>query len=66
MGTFAASFVWLVSGLRGQAGDPAGWVRQPHGLAMHHPRQRRGKKHRKKPFFFFGTWLFLVHAIILG
>jgi len=33
------------SGLRGQAGDAAGWLRQPHALELRRPRQGRRKPH---------------------
>jgi hypothetical protein len=33
----------LPSGVRREAGDAAGWVRQPHGLEVHRAWEGRGK-----------------------
>jgi len=39
----------IPSGVRGEAGDAAGWVRQPHGLEVRRPRQRRRKQKTPLP-----------------
>ena len=57
-----ACLLLFFSGLRGQAGDAAGWVRQPHGVELHRPRQGRSKQKlipQPSPFrllFFLGLW----------
>jgi len=38
----------IPSGVRGEAGDAAGWVGEPHGLEVRHPRQR-GRKPKLTP-----------------
>ena len=46
---FGAFVLCLIpSGVRGEAGDAAGWVREPHGLEVRHPRQR-GRKPKLTP-----------------